>query len=228
MNEAVVMTNSNQRSAIDLIDLVLEGAKTKKRKFVESFEIVINCNLGKDEALRGSCLMPNELGKILKVAAFVQEDNVAKKNIVLEAGADRVGFQDLISEIESGKIDYDIYLASASSMSGLKKIASILGSKGLMPNAKVGTLTDKIEDVISDMKSKVVFFRSGKTGLLQARIGNVIMEKNKILENLIFFVKYIVAQNKNPNTNKNYIKSIYIKSSMGKAYKIENLSELIG
>ena len=172
--------------------------------------------------------MPHNLGKTLKIAAFIPEENIAKKDTALSAGADRVGFQDLIIEIESGKIEYDIYLASASSMSRLKKIASILGAKGLMPNVKVGTLTDNIEAVISDMKNKIAFFRSGKTGLLQARVGSVSMANDQILDNLNFLVKHIYAQNKNPSTNKNYIKSIYIKSSMGRIHKIENLSELVG
>jgi large subunit ribosomal protein L1 len=226
--EAVVMTNPYQKSVKDLIDLVLKGAKEKQRKFVESFEVIINCNLGKDETLRGSFLMPNDLGKVLKIAAFIPEDNTAKRDAVLKAGADRVGFQDLISEIESGKIEYDVYMASASSMAGLKKIASILGAKGLMPNAKVGTLTDNIESVAGDMKNKIAFFKSGKTGLVQTRVGTVAMTNEQIFDNLNSFVKHVFAQNKNPSTNKNYIKSIYIKSSMGKVYKIENLSELVG
>ena len=228
MSEAVVMTNLNQRSVKDLIDLVLEGAKEKQRKFVESFEVTINCNLGKDEALRGSCLVPNKLDKNLKVAVFLADDNVAKKDAVLSAGADRVGLQDLISEIKSGKVEYDLYFSQPSLISQLKEIAQSLGAKGKMPNAKVGTLTDNIESVIGDMKSKAVFFRSGKTGLVQARIGTVGMSSDQILENLTFFVKHIFGQNKNPSSNKNYIKSIYIKSSMGKVHKIENLSELVG
>lgn len=228
MSVAEVVVASNQKSLADLVDHVLNGSKEKQRKFVESFEVIINCNLVKDEALRGSCLMPNDLGKVLKVAVFIPEENIAKKDAVLKAGADKVGFQDLISEIEAGKINYNVYMASASSMAGLKKIASTLGAKGLMPNAKVGTLTDDIESVVSDMKNKVVFFRSNKTGLVQGRVGTVTMDKEKIIENLIFFVKNIAAQNKNPNTNKGFIKSVYIKSSMGKVYKIENLSELVG
>ncbi len=228
MSVAEVVSINDQQSLRDIVGCILKDSKEKQRKFVESFEVIINCNLSKDEVLRGSCVMPHDLGKTLKVAVFVPEENVAKKKSVLDSGADYVGFQDLISEIEARKINYDVYLTNTASMGGLKKIASILGAKGLMPNAKVGTLTDNPESIIPNLKTKTVFFKSGKTGLVQSRVGTVAMDDEKIIENLIFFVKNIFSQNKNPATNKNFIKSIYIKSTMGKIYKIQNLSELVG
>lgn len=175
--------------------------------------------------LRGSCVLPNDFDKQMKVAVFIPQDNASKIESVINAGADKVGFDDLIAEIKAGKINYDRYLASASSMSRLKEIASILGSRGLMPNAKIGTLTDNPEVIMHDMKNKIVFFKSGKSGLIQCRIGTVAMTSEKIIENITFLIKHIMGQTKNSAIGKGFIKSLYLKSTMGDCLKI-NYSEL--
>ena len=123
----------------DAVKTILHNASEKKRKFKETVEIILNCSFGKDEqSLRGFCILPNGLDKETKVVVFIPADNSAKRDLALKAGADRVGYDDLIIEIEAGKIDQNaIYMTSASFMAGLKKIASKLGAKGLMPNMKM-------------------------------------------------------------------------------------------
>ena len=207
----------------DAINAVLFGANEKKRKFEESIEVILNCKLEKDESLRGAAILPNNIGKTRQVIAFIPADKSSQRESALKSGVDRVGYEDLVSEIDSGKIDMKaVYMTSAPYMSGLKKIASKLGGKGLMPNAKVGTLTDNIDGVASNMKHKVAFFKSGKTGMVQSRVGVVGMSVDSINENVITFIKTVLSQVKAVNP-KTVVRSLYIKSTMGKAVLIENL-----
>jgi large subunit ribosomal protein L1 len=205
------------------LDLVLKNSSDNKRKFKESVEI-INCTFGKEDSnIRGSCVLPNGLDKESKVIVFVPSDNGARRDSILKAGADVVGYEDLIAEIDAGKIDMNaIYMTSAGFMAGLKKIASKLGAKGLMPNAKVGTLVDNIEDNIQNMKTKAAFFKSGKTNMIQARVGSVEMDNEKLVENIVFFVKQVLSQTKAVN-GKGIVKSIFVKSTMGPAVEVEIL-----
>jgi large subunit ribosomal protein L1 len=208
----------------EALSTVLSNAQVKKRKFDESIEIIINCILEKDESLRGSIALPNNLGKTKKIIVFLPADKSSQEDALIKAGADRVGYDDLISEIDSGKIDQNaIYMTSVPYMAGLKKIASKLGAKGLMPNAKVGTLLENIEGAIHNMKHKVAFYKSGKTGMIQSRIGTSSMNADQLCENISAFVKQILGNVKNPNP-KNAVKSIYVKSTMTKAIRISDLS----
>lgn len=207
----------------DAINYVLLNSTEKKRNFEESIEVIMNCALGKDEVLRGSVVLPNNTGKKRKVIALIPADKTSQRESVAKAGVDRVGYEDIIAEIKSGTIDTKaIYMSSVQYMSGLRDIASKLGGKGLMPNAKVGTLTDNIEGAADNMKNKVAFFKSGKTGIVQSRVGVVGMNAENINENVVAFIKYVLSQVKaiNPKT---VVKSLYIKSTMGKSVLVENL-----
>lgn len=203
----------------EAIKLMLE--QRKQRKFIEGIELIVNLSLGKDESLRGNSILPNGTGKSKKIIIFAPE---SRRNSLLEAAADRVGYEDLIVEIKSGKIEKNtIYMTSPSYLKDMKEVASILGSKGLMPNAKYGTLTDNLEGFIADMKNKATFFKSGKTNLIQGRVGSVEMDILKLTENITFFVKSILLQMKNQSSSKSMIKSMFIKTTMGKAVRIDIL-----
>ena len=209
----------------DAVNLVLENAKEKERKFKEAVEIVLNLSLDKDESLRGSCFLPNSHGKERKIIVFIPEDNSGKTKSVLESGADVVGYQSLIAKISAGEIDKNaIYMTSASFMKDLKEIAKVMGSKGLMPNPKSGTLNDDLESTIPKMKNKVAFFKSGKTNMIQARIGSVSSTNEELVENIKYFVKNALSQAK--NAGRNTLKSAYIKSTMTRSVKVP-LSELV-
>ena len=120
------------------------------------------------------------------------------------------------------KIDYDVYLASAPMMKQLSKAAPILGPRNLMPNNKLGTLTDNPESIIAKMKNKIVFFKSVK-GMVQARIADISLGSIKIEENIRSFIKHVVELNKVNKLapGKKPIKSIYIKSTMGNVIPID-------
>jgi large subunit ribosomal protein L1 len=207
----------------DAINLILLNSNKQKRNFEESIEIIMNCALGKDESLRGSVVLPNNIGKERVIIAFIPSDKTFQRDSAIKAGVDKVGYEDLVAEIKAGKIDTKaLYMSSASYMSGLRDIASKLGGKGLMPNAKVGTLTDSIDGSADNMKKKVAFFKSGKTGMVQSRLGSVNMNAESINANVIAFIKYVLSQVKaiNPKT---VVKSLYIKSTMGEAVLVDNL-----
>lgn len=207
----------------DAINLILLNSNKQKRNFEESIEIIMNCALGKDESLRGSVVLPNNIGKERVIIAFIPSDKTSQRDSAIKAGVDKVGYEDLVAEIKAGKIDTKaLYMSSAAYMSGLRDIASTLGGKGLMPNAKVGTLTDSIDGSADNMKKKVAFFKSGKTGMVQSRLGSVNMNAESINANVIAFIKYVLSQVKaiNPKT---VVKSLYIKSTMGEAVLVDNL-----
>ena len=210
--------NSNIKS---LVDKLLEKSLAKPRKFSESVEVIVNLEMDeKADALRGHCELPNETGKNKRIAVF--SDDSVKKQALLDAGADAVGVVDLLADIMVKKIDYDVYLASAPMMKQLSKAAPILGPRNLMPNNKLGTLTDNPESIIAKMKNKIVFFKSVK-GMVQARIADISLGSIKIEENIRSFIKHVVELNKVNKLapGKKPIKSIYIKSTMGNVIPID-------
>ncbi len=215
------MMNKNHKYDIkNAFEKIFLESEKKPRKFNESFEIIVNLFLGeKDEVLRGSFELPKQMNKTKTICVFADESSETF-SLCKDAGADHVGMEDVITDIMSKKINYDIYLASASQMSKLKKIASKLGPRNKMPNSKVGTLTDNPEKVISKMKNKTCFFKSLK-GCVQTIIGDLKMNQEDLIENAKFVTANLVEQFKNSNPTKDAIKSIYIKTTMGKSFLID-------
>lgn len=204
-------------------EISLNSEQKKQRNFKETFEIIVNLSLGeKDEALRGGLELPNSMTKEKKVAVF-SEVGSEKFKAAQDMGADFVGMEDLITEIAAKKINYDIYLASSSLMSKIKKVASILGPRNKMPNNKLGTLLDNPETAVSKMKNKIIFFKSVK-GSVQTVFGDVMMNSESLVENASFIIKNLVEQFKNAHPTKHPLKSIYIKTTMGKIFTIDEKS----
>lgn len=192
---------------------------TKKRNFTESFEVVVNLFLGeKDEVLRGSFELPNKMKKTKKIAIFA-EPGTDKFEAAKNSGADFVGMDDLMNDILAKKINYDVYLTSSSMMPKLKKIASKLGPRNKMPNNKLGTLVENPDLIVDKMKNQISFFKSIK-GSVQTSIGDISMTKEEIEENTNFVIKNLVDQFKNLYPTKDAIKSIYVKTTMGKSFLI--------
>lgn len=195
-----------------------------KAKFDETTEIALQ--LGVDprkpnQAVRGSVQLPFGTGKAVRVAAFATG---AKADAAKEAGAAVVGDQYLVEEIQRGGAGalaaFDRVVATPEMMPHLKKIARILGPRGMMPNAKVGTLTEDIESAVKAAMGGQVEFRAGKNGVLHAGFGKVSFEKNNLMENLKAFM--VAISNAKPEGAKGkYIKQAHLSSTMGSGIKVD-------
>jgi len=203
--------------AEEIIDLV---KKNSNLKFDESIDVSLRINLkqskGGDFSLRTVVKLPNGSGKKEKIAVLCDPDKIdeAKKS-----GAEIVGSDDLIEKIASGKIDFTKLICTPSMMGKVGKHGKVLGPKGLMPNPKLGTVSNDITKAVNDLKTGLVEIRNDKDGNLASTIGRKSFSNNKLLENFNYFIESIKKEK--PDTMKgDLIKNIFITSTMGISYKI--------
>ena len=206
---------------IDAIKILKEN---KYAKFNETLDVAINLGIDPnktDQGIRGVTNLPKGTGKSIKIAVLTKGD---KQIEAKEAGADLVGENELIESIASGKIAFDLLIASPDMMPSVGKVAKILGPKGLMPNPKLGTVTQDIATAVKNAKSGQVQFKNDKAGIVHAGIGKMNFEDNDLLENLKFF--YTSINKSKPETVKgSFIKKVTIASTMGVGLEI-NLASL--
>ena len=206
---------------VDAIKILKENSYTK---FDETLDIAINLGIDPNKTeqnVRGIISLPKGTGKKITVAVMVKED---KFNEAKEAGADIVGETDLVETISSGKIDFDLLIATPDMMPTIGKVAKILGPKGLMPNPKLGTVTQDIKTAIVNAKSGQVQYKSDKGGIIHAGIGKMNFNENDLVENLKAFYSSI-SKNKPDTVKGSFIKKVTIASTMGVGLKI-NASSL--
>ena len=170
-----------------------------------------------NEMVRGVVTLPNGTGKNLKVLALVPPD---KENEAKEAGADMVGLDEFISKIKGGWTDVDVIVTVPTVMVKLGPLGKVLGPRGLMPNPKTGTVTMDIKKAVSDIKGGKIDFKVEKAGIIHAAIGKVSFESKKIFENAEEFIKAIIKL-KPSSTKGNYIKSIFMSSTMSPSISID-------
>ena len=193
-------------------------------KFEEALEVAINLGIDTnktDQNIRGVLTLPKGNGKTVKIAVLAKGE---KQSEAKEAGADIIGEADLIDTISNGKIDFDLIIATPDMMPSVGKVAKILGPKGLMPNPKLGTVTQDIKTAVKNAKSGQVQFKNDKGGIIHAGIGKINFNENDLLENLTAFVGSII-KNKPENVKGSFIKKVTIASTMGVGLEI-NLASL--
>ena len=202
--------------ADEIIDLVKKNCNLK---FDESIDVSLRINLkqskGGDFSLRTVVKLPNGSGKKEKIAVLCDPDKIdeAKKS-----GAEIVGSDDLIEKIASGKIDFTKLICTPSMMGKVGKHGKVLGPKGLMPNPKLGTVSNDITKAVNDLKTGLVEIRNDKDGNLASTIGRKSFSNNKLLENFNYFIESIKKEK--PDAMKGeLIKNIFITSTMGISYK---------
>lgn len=205
-------------TAEEAINLAKQTANTK---FVGSIEIHVRTNIDSkktEQQIRGSASLPNGTGKTKKIAAFVTE---AKEKEAKESGATIVGGEDLIKQIkETGKTDFDVAIAEPAMMPKLAQIAKILGTRGLMPNPKTGTVSDNITATIKEIAGGRVNFKNDDSGIIHTTIGKTSFETEKLLENFKALYQAITASK--PTALKGtFITSIYLNSTMGPGIKVQ-------
>jgi len=210
--------NSEQHYDIDQAIALLK--KTGNAKFKETIDIAINLGIDSkksDQNVRGSTVLPNGTGKLLRVIVFAQgEDAEAAKN----AGADEVGFEDLAEKIETGFCEFDMVIATPDTMRVLGQLGKILGPRGMMPNPKDGTVTKNVADAIERAKTGQVKFRSDKGGVVHCSIGKIEFSEKSIKENLKSLLDAII-KNKPPSTKGPFIKKVTVSSTMGPGITID-------
>jgi len=204
-------------AAKEILDLVKKNSTTK---FDESIDVSLRINLkqskGGDLSLRTTVNLPNGSGKKSKVAVLCEVDKIdeAKKS-----GAEIVGSEDLIEKIAAGKFDFTKLVCTPAMMSKIGKHGKVLGPKGLMPNPKLGTVATDIIKAVKDIKTGLIEIRNDKDGNLAATIGRKSYSIDKLLDNYNHFIESIKKEK--PDTIKGeFIKNIFITSSMGISYKV--------
>lgn len=202
------------------IELVLQSTYAK---FDETFDIAMKLGVDPrhaDQMIRSSVTLPHGTGKVTRVLVFAKGPKEAE---ALEAGADYVGGDDLVEKIKEGWLEFDKTVATPDMMGVVGKIGRVLGPRNLMPNAKLGTVTFDIGNVVRDIKGGKVDFRVDKGGIIHSGIGKVSFGKDKIKENLLAFAQKIIQLK--PSTSKGiYMRSIAISSTMGPGVKLDPMA----
>jgi large subunit ribosomal protein L1 len=202
------------------IELVL---KSTFAKFDETFDVAMKLGVDPrhaDQMIRSSVTLPHGTGKVTRVLVFAKG---AKEAEALEAGADYVGGDDLVDKIKDGWLEFDKTVATPDMMGVVGKIGRILGPRNLMPNAKLGTVTMDVGNIVRDIKAGKVDFRVDKAGIIHAGIGKLSFGKEKLSENLVAFIQRIIQLK--PSTSKGlYLRSITIASTMGPGVKLDPIA----
>ncbi|MBN1883754.1 MAG: 50S ribosomal protein L1 [Deltaproteobacteria bacterium] len=189
-------------------------------KFDESVDIAIRLGVNprhSDQMVRGACPLPYGTGKTVRVLVFAKGE---KEKEAKDAGADYVGAEDLIEKIQGGWFDFDKAISTPDLMGQVSKVGKLLGPRGLMPNAKVGTVTFEVGRAIDEMKAGRVDFRVEKNGILHVSVGKVSFGAEKLKGNIMSLIETVIKLK--PSTSKGtYIKGIALSTTMGPGVKVD-------
>ena len=204
------------------LKLVKEGATAK---FDESVDVSLNLGIDaskSDQTVRGSVVLPQGTGKSVRIAVFAQGDKAQQAK---EAGADIVGFEDLAAEIKGGKMDFDVVIAAPDAMRVVGQLGQILGPRGLMPNPKVGTVTQDVAAAIKNAKAGQIQYRADKAGIVQCTIGRASFSVDALVENLKTLVD-AVNKSKPSSVKGIFLKKVSVSSTMGAGVRVDQASLL--
>ena len=189
-------------------------------KFDESVDLAVRLGVDPrhaDQMVRSTVVLPNGVGKEIRVAVFAKGE---KEKEAIEAGADYAGGDELIGKIQGGWLEFDKAIAAPDMMGSVGKLGRILGPRGMMPNAKLGTVTFDVAKAVKEIKAGKIDFKVEKAGILHAPMGKVSFGVEKLLENIAAFMDTILRL-KPPASKGTYLKSIAISTSMGPGIKID-------
>lgn len=193
--------------------------KSSKVKFVESVDVAIRLGVDPrhaDQMVRGTVSLPHGTGKQVRVLVICKGTKVQE---ALDAGADNAGFEDYLEKIKGGWADVDVIIATPDAMGELGKLGKILGPKGLMPNPKSGTVTMDVAQAVKEVKAGKIEFRVDKTGIVHTSVGKLNFETDKLVDNTKAFLNTIIKL-KPASAKGQYVKSLYLSSSMGPGLRI--------
>lgn len=226
------MANKRGKKYLEIAKLVEQGRlyevkeaielvrKTRTANFVETVEIALRLGVDPrhaDQQVRGTVVLPHGTGKTVKILAITSGANIEK---ALEAGADYAGAEEYIEKIQQGWFDFDIVIATPDMMPKLGRLGRILGTKGLMPNPKSGTVTPDIATAVSEFKKGKLAFRVDKLGSIHAPIGKADFSEEALLENFTAFINEIVRLK--PSASKGqYLRTVAVSLTMGPGVKMD-------
>nr|WP_307774598.1 50S ribosomal protein L1 [uncultured Cetobacterium sp.] len=226
------MANKRGKKYLEIAKLVEQGRlyevkealelvkKTRTANFVETVEVALRLGVDPrhaDQQVRGTVVLPNGTGKTVKILAITSGANVEK---ALEAGADYAGAEEYIEKIQQGWFDFDIVIATPDMMPKLGRLGRVLGTKGLMPNPKSGTVTPDIATAVSEFKKGKLAFRVDKLGSIHAPIGKADFSEEALLENFTAFINEIVRLK--PSASKGqYLRTVAVSLTMGPGVKMD-------
>lgn len=190
-------------------------------KFAESVDVSMNLGIDprkSDQVVRGSVVLPNGIGKEVRVAVFTQGDNAEK---ALAAGADVVGMEDLAERMKGGDMNYDTVIATPDAMRIVGQLGRVLGPRGLMPNPKVGTVTPDVEKAVRNAKAGQVRYRADKAGIVHCPIGKVDFEVSALRENLAALL-HDVEKAKPSAAKGQYLMRMTVSSTMGPGFAVDH------
>jgi large subunit ribosomal protein L1 len=198
----------------------------KIAKFDESVDAAVRLGVNPkyaDQMVRGACVMPHGTGKSIRVAVFAKGDKAKEAEA---SGADVIGAEDLVEKIQGGFLEFDATVATPDMMGMVGKLGRILGTRGLMPNPKVGTVTFDIGKAVKELKAGRVEFRVEKAGIVHAPIGRVSFGADKLKDNLLALMELLLKLK--PTTAKGtYVRSIAISTTMGPSIRLDPV-EIVG
>jgi len=190
-------------------------------KFVENIDVAVNLGVDprkSDQVVRGSTVLPHGIGKQVRVAVFTQAANA---DAATEAGADRVGMEDLAEEMKGGNLAFDVVIASPDAMRVVGQLGKLLGPRGLMPNPKVGTVTPNVAEAVQNAKAGQVRYRTDKAGIIHCPLGKLDFDADKLRENLEALLANL--QKAKPSAAKGiYMKKVTVSSTMGPGLTIDH------
>ena len=196
-------------------------------KFEESVDVSVNLGIDSrksDQNVRGSTLLPNGTGKVVRVAVFTQGANA---EAATAAGADIVGMEDLAAQIKGGDMNFDVVIASPDAMRVVGTLGQVLGPRGLMPNPKVGTVTPDVATAVKNAKAGQVRYRTDKAGIIHCSIGKTTFEENALKENMEALLADLLKAK--PSAAKGvYLKKISVSSTMGPGLTVDQSSLTFG
>ena len=209
--------SGEKQSVVDALKTAIDASYAK---FDETIDLAVRLGVDPrhaDQMIRGSVILPNGLGKTVSVLVFAKGE---KETEAQEAGADFVGNDDLIEKIKEGWFGFDKAVATPDIMGSVGKIGKLLGPRGLMPNAKTGTVTFDVGRAVQELKAGKIEFRVEKAGIVHAPMGKVSFGVDKILQNVSAFLDTIVRLK--PASSKGiYLKGIAVSTTMGPGIKID-------
>ena len=210
----------NVEAATDFNDAIKMTLESSYAKFDETIDVAVRLGVDPrhaDQMVRGSVILPNGLGKKVKVLVFAKGE---KEKEAQDAGADFVGNDDLIEKIKGGWFGFDKAVATPDMMGSVGKIGKLLGPRGLMPNAKTGTVTFDISRAVNELKAGKIDFRAEKAGIVHAPMGKVSFGTEKIVQNITAFLETIIRL-KPASSKGTYLKGIAISTTMGPGVKVD-------
>jgi large subunit ribosomal protein L1 len=213
-------SNVDSQKRHDVAEAVESAIKSSYAKFDETIDMAVRLGVDPrhaDQMVRGTVVLPNGLGKEVKVLVFAKGEKEAEAK---EAGADFVGGDDMVEKIKGGWFGFDKAVATPDMMGTVGKIGKLLGPRGLMPNAKTGTVTFDVGKAVEELKAGKIDFRVEKAGIVHVPMGKVSFGAEKILQNMSAFLETIMRL-KPASAKGTYLKAIAISTTMGPGIKID-------